>query len=91
MTTHRETKALLELKYPPGTVVELKQMGKEPQMPCGLTGIVQFIDDAFQIHVAWDNGSSLALIPGLDSYSILQQTPSVPAPPVIEPLPELTT
>lgn len=40
-------------------------------MPSGLTGTVEFIDDAKQIHVRWENGSSLALIPKIDKFEIL--------------------
>jgi len=42
----------------------------EKQMPSGLTGVVQFIDDAAQIHIKWSNGSTLAIIPDVDSFSI---------------------
>lgn len=37
-------------------------------MPDGLKGKVDFVDDAGQIHVSWENGRSLALIPGADSF-----------------------
>jgi len=37
----------------------------------GDKGIIIFVDDIGQIHVQWDNGSSLALIPGEDKYEIL--------------------
>ena len=30
-------------------------------MPYGLKGTVKFVDDAGQIHMSWENGSSLAL------------------------------
>lgn len=54
--------------YPKGTRVELDNMSGEPQMPQGLKGTVKFVDDIGQIHVAWNNGSSLALVPGEDSF-----------------------
>ena len=37
----------------------------------GDEGTIKFTDDIGQIHVQWDNGSTLALIPGEDSYQIL--------------------
>ena len=38
------------------------------EMPAGLTGIVDSVDDLGQIHCHWENGSSLALIPGVDHF-----------------------
>ena len=57
-------------RYPPGTEVTLNSMEKESQMPPGLKGTVDMVDDTGQIHVSWENGSSLALIPGVDSFHI---------------------
>lgn len=37
-------------------------------MPSGLKGKVCYVDDAGQIHVNWENGSSLAVLPGVDSF-----------------------
>lgn len=57
--------------YTKGTAVELGSMRDEPQMPSGMKGVVEFVDDACQIHCAWENGSHLALIPGVDSFSVV--------------------
>ena len=57
-------------RYPPGTEVTLNSMEKESQIPPGLKGTVDMVDDTGQIHVSWENGSSLALIPGVDSFHI---------------------
>lgn len=37
----------------------------------GDKGTIYHIDGIGQIHVNWDNGSGLALIPGVDSFRIL--------------------
>ncbi len=37
-------------------------------MPSGLKGKVCYVDDAGQIHVNWENGSSLAVLPEVDSF-----------------------
>lgn len=55
--------------YPPGTKVECINMKDEKPVPPGTKGIVQKVDDMGQIHVRWENGSHLALIPGTDDFS----------------------
>ncbi len=39
----------------------------------GTKGIVRLVDDQATIHVEWDSGSHLGLIPGEDEYKILEQ------------------
>ena len=60
--------------YPPGTRIDLSSMNN-PYAPVesGTRGTVQYVDDAGQIGVAWDNGRSLSLIPGVDSFRKLNQ------------------
>lgn len=41
------------------------------QLRPGDEGTILFTDDRDQIHVNWDNGEHLALIPGVDEYTIL--------------------
>ena len=53
--------------YPEGSTVELVEMcDPYREMPAGMRGTVQFVDDAGGIHVAWSNGSSLAALHGID-------------------------
>lgn len=37
----------------------------------GDRGNVDFVDDMGTIHVTWDNGSTLGLVPGEDQYRFL--------------------
>lgn len=57
--------------YPPGTRIVLSGMN-DPYAPVepGTWGSVRYVDDAGQI---WDNGRSLSLIPGVDSFRKLNQ------------------
>ena len=57
-----ELDALRE-KYPQGCRVELVKMD-DPyrEMPPGLKGTVEGVDDSGSIHVHWENGSSLAVV-----------------------------
>ena len=58
---------------PEGTRVKLKKMIDEKYAPPeGTEGTVNYIDDAGNIHVSWDNGSSLSLIPE-DKFTILKK------------------
>ena len=38
----------------------------------GDRGTVDFVDDLGTIHVTWDNGSNLGLVPGEDQYKLLE-------------------
>lgn len=61
----------LEELYPVGTTLRLIHMEDVRPVPPGTLGVVEYIDDAGQIHVRWDNGSSLALIPLVDDFRIV--------------------
>jgi len=63
--------AMLLQKYTAGTTVQLISMDDEHAPPVGTIGEVQFVDDIGNVHVKWQNGSSLAVIPGVDSIAIL--------------------
>ena len=61
-------------KYPPGTRIRLKEMSDPYHpVPPGTMGTVQFVDDIGSVHMQWDTGSALALVPGEDSFSIVEQ------------------
>jgi hypothetical protein len=38
----------------------------------GDRGNVDFVDDMGTIHIIWDNGSQLGLVPGEDQYKIVE-------------------
>lgn len=60
--------------YPPGTRIVLSSMNDlYAPVESGTRGTVRYVDDAGQIGVAWDNGRSLSLIPGVDSFRKLTQ------------------
>lgn len=68
----REEKALLEMRYPKGTIVELIEMDdKYNKIPKGTKGKVTHIDDIGTIHVNWDNGSTLGLIKDVDKFNVV--------------------
>ena len=60
--------------YPRGTRIVLNSMN-DPYAPVepGTRGTVRYVDDAAQVGVAWDNGRTLSLIPGVDSFRKLTQ------------------
>lgn len=55
--------------YPEGTRIELNVMNDPfAPVPSGTRGTVDYVDDMGQIHMRWDNGRTLALVPGEDSF-----------------------
>ena len=69
----REQIAALREQYPRGTKVELLGMDNPQALPMGTRGEVMGVDDAGQLLVRWETGSSLSLIPGVDSFRIVQK------------------
>lgn len=66
-------------KYPKGTKILLHEMrGEDPvRMYDGLMGTVSSVDDIGQIHVDWDNGSTLALSIDDDEFEIIDRPSTI--------------
>lgn len=59
-------------KHPAGTAVELVSMTDVHAPAAGTRGTVLYVDDIGQIHVAWATGLHLALVPGVDEWTIVE-------------------
>ena len=69
----REQIAALRERYPRGTRVELLGRDDPQAPPTGTMGEILRVDDAGQLLVRWATGSSLSLIPGVDSFRIAEK------------------
>ena len=68
---HRQAQMLKE-KYPAGIRIMLLQMGDDPRpIPPNTKGTVAAVDDIGTLFVDFDNGRSLGVVPGEDSFRTL--------------------
>ena len=68
---HRQAQIMKE-RYPAGTRIMLLQMGSDPRpVEPNTKGTVVAVDDIGTIHCDFDNGRSLGVIPGEDSFRTL--------------------
>lgn len=60
--------------YPKGTRIELLSTMNDMQgVEKGIKGTVAGVDDIGTIHMKWDNGRGLGLIPGEDNFKVLSR------------------
>lgn len=67
LPTDKELEMLRE-RYQIGTLVVLDSMEDRQAPPPGTQGIVMGVDDMGSIMVRWETGSTLSLVPGVDSF-----------------------
>lgn len=61
----------IKIKYPKETRIKLIKQYDLQAVDSGTIGSVEYVDDAGQIHIKWDNGRTLALIHQIDEFEIL--------------------
>ena len=58
-------------RYKPGMRIELNEQMAGERIPAGARGTVAFVDDIGDVHMKWDGGGSLALIPNVDDFKVI--------------------
>ncbi|WP_283674504.1 DUF4314 domain-containing protein [Butyricicoccus sp. Marseille-Q5471] len=68
----REQVARIKARYPAGTRIRLDSMDDPyAPIPPGTEGVVQAVDDIGTLHCKFENGRSLGVVVGEDSFSVL--------------------
>jgi hypothetical protein len=71
--SQEEVKRIKE-KYSVGTRIELIHMNDSyTPVESGMKGTVKKVDDAGTLHMLWDNGRTLGLIPGEDQFKVISK------------------
>lgn len=66
-----------------GDRIRLIHMADDPDpIPAGSTGTIESVTEGplGQVWIRWDSGRSLALIPGVDRFEIIERSPEPDAP-----------
>jgi len=65
---------MMKERYPEGTRICLDNMENDPHpIPPGTKGTVEFVDDFGTVFCKFDNGRSLGMITGEDSFHKIQE------------------
>lgn len=73
MNNRKQVERIKE-RYPIGTRIELLSTMDDIQgVEKGIKGTVVGVDDMGTIHMKWDNGRGLGLIPGEDNFIVLSR------------------
>lgn len=72
-TPSSETLNMLRSSFPEGVRVRLLRMEDPQSPPPGTEGTVIGVDDIGTVHVAWDNGSTLGAVYGIDELEIIMK------------------
>jgi len=65
------TETLDKLRQDIGKRIRIIEM-KGEDFVMGTEGTITYVDDMCNIHVEWDNGSTLSVIPDEDQYEIFE-------------------
>lgn len=74
MNQHPKWLELIREQFPPGTRIRLIEM-KDPYAPVppGTEGVVTAVDDIGTLHMQWDNGRALGVVPSEDSFTVIEK------------------
>ena len=71
---HESTLAELKKRFPAGSLVELMKMEDKDSPPLGTKGEVLHVDAWGTVHVLWETGSTLGIIPSVDEIRLVSET-----------------
>ena len=64
---------MYKMAYPKGMRVEMVAMDDPQPIEQGTRGTIEFVDDMGTIHVKWDNGRGLGIVPDVDEFKIIKE------------------
>jgi hypothetical protein len=68
------TLAELKKRFPAGAMVELMKMEDGDSPPMGTKGEVLHVDAWGTVHVLWETGSTLGIVPAVDEIRLVSET-----------------